>query len=70
MISYTLSILVKKLLSIETVIVHTFALSEALSEKYNSQEFASNKLEKRPLQDFKTVFCSPVAFMVLVKKIF
>jgi hypothetical protein len=65
MISYTLSILifalkpiVKKLLSIEIVILHTFALSEAQSEKYRSQEVASNKLEKGPLRDYKTVFCT------------
>jgi hypothetical protein len=31
-----------------------------LSEKYLSQEVASNKLEKGPLRDYKTVFCSPV----------
>jgi hypothetical protein len=53
MISYTLSIIifalkpiVKKLLSIEIVIFHIFALSEVLSEKYQSQEVAMNKLEK------------------------
>jgi hypothetical protein len=49
------------------VIFHTFALLEALSKKYRSQEVASNKLEKRPLRDYKTGFCSPVALMVLEK---
>jgi hypothetical protein len=39
-------------------------------EKYWSQEVASNKLEKGPLRDNKTVFCSPVALAVLEKKIF
>jgi hypothetical protein len=77
MTSYNLAILffalkpiVKKLLSIEIVIFHTFALSEALSEKYQSPEVASNKLEKGPLRDYKIVFCSPVALAVLEKKIF
>jgi hypothetical protein len=52
MISYILSILlfalkpiVKKLYSIEIVIFHTFALSDAQLEKYPSQEVVSNKLE-------------------------
>jgi hypothetical protein len=36
-------------------------------EKYRSQEVALNQLEKGPLIDFKTVFCSPVAIMVLEK---
>jgi hypothetical protein len=44
------------ILSIEIVIFHTFAFSEALTEKYRSQEVASNKLEKDPLRDNKTVF--------------
>jgi hypothetical protein len=77
MISYTLSILffalkpiVKKLLSIEIVIFHTFALSVAYSEKYQSQEVASNKLEKGPPRDYETAFCSVLALMVLEKKIF
>jgi hypothetical protein len=39
-------------------------------EKYQSQEVASNKLEKGTLIDFKTVFCSSVALMVREKKIF
>jgi hypothetical protein len=39
-------------------------------KKYRSQEVASNKLEKGPLRDYKTVFNSPVAFAVLEKKIF
>jgi hypothetical protein len=46
--SYTMAILffalkpkVKKLFSIEIVIFNTFALSEAYSEKYRSQEFLS-----------------------------
>jgi hypothetical protein len=74
MTSYTLAIqffalkpIVKKLLSIEIVIFHTFALSEGKSEKYQSQEVALNKLEKGPLIHLKTVFCSPVALMVLEK---
>jgi hypothetical protein len=74
MTSYTLAILffavkpiVKKLLSIEIVIFHTSALSEELSEKYRTQEVASNKLEKGPLRDYKTVFCSPVALVGLEK---
>jgi hypothetical protein len=74
MISYTLAILfyalkpiVKKLLSIEIVIFHTFALSEASSEKYRSQEVASNKLEKGSLMDYKTSFFSLVALIVLEK---
>jgi hypothetical protein len=33
------------------VIFHTFALWDALSEKYWSQEVASDKLEKGPLID-------------------
>ena len=77
MISYTLSILffvlkpiVKKLSSIQIVIFHTFALSEAQSEKYRSQEVASNKLEKGPLRDYETGFRSPLALTVLEKKIF
>jgi hypothetical protein len=77
MSSYTLAILffalkpiVKKLLSIEIVLFHTFALSESLSKKYRPQELASNKLEKGPLMDYETGFCSPVALNVLEKKIF
>jgi hypothetical protein len=38
-------------------------------EKYRSQEVASNKLEKGPLRDYETDVCSPVALMVLEKKI-
>jgi hypothetical protein len=60
---YTLAIIffalkpkLKKLLSIELVIFHTLALSEALLEKYRSQEVALHKLEKRQLRDYKTVF--------------
>jgi hypothetical protein len=40
------------------VIFHTFALSEAYSEKYRSQEVALNKLEKGHLRDYETAFCS------------
>jgi hypothetical protein len=57
---YTLAILcfalkqiVKKLLSIEIVIFHTFALSQALSEKISvsrSQEIVSKNLEKGTLK--------------------
>jgi hypothetical protein len=36
-------------------------------EKYQSQEIASNKLEKRLFIGFKSVFCSPMALMVLEK---
>jgi hypothetical protein len=71
MTSYTLAILfyalkpiVKKLLSIENVIFHSFALSEALSEKNQSQEVALNKLS-----DYETA-CSLLALMVLNRKIF
>jgi hypothetical protein len=39
-------------------------------EKYRSQEVASNKLEKGPLMDYETGFCSPLALMVLEKQIF
>jgi hypothetical protein len=39
-------------------------------EKYQSQEVASNKLEKGPLRDYETAFCSVLALMVLEKKIF
>jgi hypothetical protein len=72
MISYSLSILffalkpiVKKLFSI---ICQRF--SESQSEKYWSQEFASNKLETVPLRDYETGFCSNLALTVLEKKIF
>jgi hypothetical protein len=36
-------------------------------EKYRSQEVASNKLEKRPLIDFKTVYCLPLEVTILEK---
>jgi hypothetical protein len=49
------------------VIFNTFALSEAQSEKYQSQEAASNKLEKGPHRDYETAFCSLLAFTVLEK---
>jgi hypothetical protein len=35
-----------------------------------SQEDASNKLEKEPLRDYKTAFCSPLALTVMEKKFF
>jgi hypothetical protein len=54
-------------LSTEIVIFHTFAFSEAKSEKYWSQEVASTKLEKGPSRDYETVFCSLLARMVLGK---
>jgi hypothetical protein len=38
-------------------------------EKYRSQEVALNKLEKGPLRDYETGFCSPLALTVLEKKI-
>jgi hypothetical protein len=34
------------------------------------REVASNKLEKGPLRDYKTGFCSPVALTVLEEKSF
>ena len=40
--------MVKKLLAIEIVQVHTSELSELYQEKYRSQEVALNKLEKGP----------------------
>jgi hypothetical protein len=52
------------------VIFNTSRILEALSEKYQSQEVASNKFEKGPLRDYGTAFCSPLALMVLEKKIF
>jgi hypothetical protein len=51
---FALKPIVKKLLSIEIVIFHTFAISEAYSEKNLSKEIASNKLEKGPLRDYET----------------
>jgi hypothetical protein len=39
----------------------------ALSEKYWSQEVASNKLEKGLLRDYESAFCSILALMVLGK---
>jgi hypothetical protein len=39
-------------------------------EKYWSQEVASNKHKKGLLRDYETGLCSPVALMVLEKKIF
>jgi hypothetical protein len=44
--------------------------SESQLENYQSQELASNKLEKGPLRDYETGFCSPLALTVLDKKIF
>jgi hypothetical protein len=38
-------------------------------EKNGSQEVASNKLEKGPLRDYKTGFCSPIALTVMENKI-
>jgi hypothetical protein len=49
--------------SIEIVIFRTFAILE----KYRSQKVASNKLEKGPLIDYETAFCSPLALTVLEK---
>jgi hypothetical protein len=37
--------------------------------KNQSQEDASNKLENKPLRDYETAFCSPLAHTVLQKKI-
>jgi hypothetical protein len=67
---FALKSIVKKLLTIELVIFHTFALSDAYSKKYLSQEVASNKLEKGPLIDFKTAFCLLLSLTALEKKIF
>jgi hypothetical protein len=67
---FALKPIVKKFLRIEIVIFHTFALPVAKSEKYQSQEVASNKLEKGPLRDYETAFCLLLALMVLGKKIF
>jgi hypothetical protein len=39
-------------------------------EKYRSQEVASNKFGKRPIRDYETAFYSPLALLVLKKKIF
>jgi DNA-binding MltR family transcriptional regulator len=47
-----------------------FELSVGQSEKYRSQEVASNKLEKGPLRDNETAFCLLLALTVLEKKIF
>jgi hypothetical protein len=63
---FTLKPLVKKLLSIEIVIFHT----SAFSEKYQSQKVVSNKLEKGPLIDYATAFCTLLPLMALEKKIF
>jgi hypothetical protein len=38
--------------------------------KNQSQEVASNKLEKELLRDYETAFCSVPVFVVLEKKIF
>jgi hypothetical protein len=35
--------------------------------KYQSQEVASNKLEKGPLRDYETAFCLPLTLTVLEK---
>jgi hypothetical protein len=67
---FALKPMVKKLLSIEFVIFHTFALSVASSKKYRSQEVALNKLEKGLFRDFETGFCSLLATMFLEMKIF
>jgi hypothetical protein len=71
--SYTLSILfaltliLKESLSIEIVIFPTLGISESLSEKYQSQEVASFKLEKGLLYILKVIFCG---LLVLEKEIF
>jgi hypothetical protein len=64
---FALKLTVEKLLSIEVVIFHTSALLVAQSEKYWSQEVASNKLEKGPLRDYETALCLFLALMVLEK---
>jgi hypothetical protein len=54
-IFFALKPIVKKLLGIEIVIFLICSHSKALMEKHHSQEVASNKLEKGPLRDYKTV---------------
>jgi hypothetical protein len=41
----------------------------SITIKYWPQEVTSSKLGKRPLRDYETAFCLPLALMVLVEKI-
>jgi hypothetical protein len=50
-------------------VIFLFVLSVAFSEKYRSQEVASNKLEKGLLRDYDTAFC-PVLALTVLEKIF
>jgi hypothetical protein len=56
-----------KLLSFEIVIFHTF---ESLSDKYRSQEVASNKLEKAPYRDCDIGFSHVWHIIRVLEKIF
>jgi hypothetical protein len=47
----------------------TYKFKIIIIRKNRSQEDTSNKLEKEPLRDYKTAFCSPLAHTVLQKKI-
>jgi hypothetical protein len=47
----------------------TYKSKKIIIRKNWSQEDASNKLEKEPLREYETAFCSPLAHMVLQKKI-
>jgi hypothetical protein len=47
----------------------TYKSKIIINRKKRSQEDTSNKLEKEPLRDYKTAFCSPLAHTVLHKKI-
>jgi hypothetical protein len=49
--------------------LNTYKSKIIITEKIWSQEDASNKLKTEPLRDYKTAFCSPLAHMVLQKKI-
>jgi hypothetical protein len=48
----------------------TYKSKKITIRKNWSQEDALNKLEKEPLRDYETGFCSPLALTVLEKKIF
>jgi hypothetical protein len=47
----------------------TYKSKIIIIRKNQSQEDTSNKLEREPLRDYKTAFCSPLAHTVLQKKI-
>jgi hypothetical protein len=48
----------------------TYKSKKIILGKNWSQEDATDELEKEPLRDYETGFCSPLAHMVLQKKIF